>query len=345
MSDDATISAVGRKTAVRAELVLEIERVFEAPRALVFEMWIKAQHVQRWLAIDQFTVLGHGNAQLGVPQRIGMWSPVTGESWQTRQYREITPPSRLVFTHQWDGSAETLVSISFEEQGENRTLMRFRQSGFETANARDLHEAGWAESFDNFGQHAADYLREDAKLVPAGDPAPLVLEIERLFDAPRELVFRLWSAPEHIARWWGPKGYSLSHCEMDFREGGNWRFCMQPQDGAGHWIHGEYREIRPPGRLAFTYVNDADGQEMLVELDFLAEGEKTRLKFRQARFMTVLERNAHRYGWQLTFDIFVDYLRLYGEGRMTGSRLGWRQGEVADVPADLEKFGGNDAAR
>lgn len=306
------------------QIFLEMERVFDAPQALVFEMWIKLRHVQRWLGIERAAVMGYGDARLGGTQRLGMWSPAEGERWHTRVYREISPPSRLVFTHQWDGGAQTLVSISFEALSDDQTLMRFRQTGFDGAVARDLHEAGWAASFDNFGAYLFDYLGEDAKLAPTGDGAPLVLEIDRLFNAPRELVFKLWSSPEHIARWWGPKSLHLSHCEMDFRVGGKWHFCMQPPQGEGHWIHGEYREIRAPERLAFSYINDADGQVMLVELDFLAEGNKTRLKFRQAKFMTVTERNGHRYGWQLSFDIFARYIELYQAGGLSRSRLGWR---------------------
>jgi uncharacterized protein YndB with AHSA1/START domain len=169
------------------------------------------------------------------------------------------------------------------------------------------------------------------------ESADRVLAIDRLFDAPRALVFRLWSAPEHIVRWWGPRGFHLSQCEMDFREGGAWRFCMMPESGRGHWIHGEYREIDPPRRLSFTYTNDADGHDMLVEMDFLAEGEKTRLKFRQAVFMNVRERDGHRGGWTESLEIFERYLELYQSGKLPESRLGWRQGEVPGIAADLPR--------
>ena len=172
----------------------------------------------------------------------------------------------------------------------------------------------------------------------------LVLEIDRTFDAPRALVFRLWSAPEHISRWWGPRGYYLSHCEMEFREGGKWRFCMMPESGKGHWIHGEYREIRSPERLSFTYTNDADGHDMLVEMDFLEEGQKTRLKFRQAVFMNVRERDGHNGGWSEALEIFERYLEryleLYQSGRLSESKLGWRDSAAGgDLPPATAAFG------
>lgn len=142
----------------------------------------------------------------------------------------------------------------------------------------------------------------------------LVLEITRVFDAPRELLFTVWSRPEHIVRWWGPEGFRLSHCEMDFRVGGNWRFCMS-RPGRDHWIHGTYHEIRRPDRLSFTYINDADGHNMLVEIDFIDLGEQTEMRFRQWEFMNVAERNGHRFGWTSTFDILDSYLK-------TGNREG-----------------------
>ncbi len=161
-----------------------------------------------------------------------------------------------------------------------------------------------------------------------------MLEIERLFEAPRALLFRLWSAPEHITRWWGPQGLYLSHCEMEFREGGHWRFCMMPESGTGHWIHGVYREIRSPERLSFTYINERDGHEMLVTLDFVERGDKTLLKFRQARFISVAERDDHNFGWTSTLGIFARYLLLYRGGALSDTPLGWREdGVEADLKA------------
>lgn len=139
-------------------------------------------------------------------------------------------------------------------------------------------------------------------------PAPEdVLEISRVFEAPRALIFRLWSSPEHIVRWWGPEGHFLAHCEMDFREGGAWRFCMRRPDGGDHWISGIYREIAPPERLSFTYINDAAPFETLVELVFAERDGRTEMRFRQAPFPTLEERDGHGWGWGSTFGLLADY--------------------------------------
>jgi uncharacterized protein YndB with AHSA1/START domain len=144
----------------------------------------------------------------------------------------------------------------------------------------------------------------------------LVLDIDRVFDAPRELVWRLWRDPEHMIRWHGPEGYALLECEIDFRVGGKWRRCMSNGPGHQHWIHGEYLEIDEPGRLSFTYINDADGFETVVTMDFLeVGGGRTRMVFEQTPFLNREERDGHGWGWNSGFNCFADYLaRLVGTG-------------------------------
>src|ERR1700756_4323405 len=68
------------------------------------------------------------------------------------------------------------------------------------------------------------------------------LTITRIFDAPRELVFRAWTEPAHLARWWGPRGYTLPSCQLDLRPGGAYSFEMHAPDGAIRIWHGVVRE-------------------------------------------------------------------------------------------------------
>ena len=141
----------------------------------------------------------------------------------------------------------------------------------------------------------------------AGCPAD-VLEITRTFDAPRELVWRLWSSPEHIARWWGPETCWLETVEMDFREGGAWQFWMRNDTGLDHRVSGTYRRIEPPTRLTFTYINAYDGHEMEVDLAFSERDGRTEMRFRQSPFLNVVERDGHALGWSSTFDLLALYL-------------------------------------
>jgi uncharacterized protein YndB with AHSA1/START domain len=85
--------------------------------------------------------------------------------------------------------------------------------------------------------------------LPAGDDRVLV--IARTFDAPRALVWRAFSDPVHLSRWWGPKGYTNPVCELDFRVGGHWHNVMRAPDGAEYPVDVVFSEIVPPERIVY----------------------------------------------------------------------------------------------
>ncbi len=144
------------------------------------------------------------------------------------------------------------------------------------------------------------------------EQAALVLVIDRVFDAPRELVWRLWRDPEHMVRWHGPEGMWLTACESEFRVGGTWRRSMAKDGGYAHWIHGTYLEIVEPSRLRFTYVNDYDGFESKVSLDFTeTEDGRTRMQFRQSPFISKAECEGHGWGWNSGFNLLAEYLSRF----------------------------------
>ncbi|MCU1334598.1 MAG: hypothetical protein JWO19_179 [Bryobacterales bacterium] len=107
------------------------------------------------------------------------------------------------------------------------------------------------------------------------------LVITRVFDAPRELVFRAWTDAKHMAQWWGPKGFTNTIDQMDVRPGGAWRIIMRAPDGAEYPSQGVYREIVPPERLVFTNTAvDKDGNVIIdgfTTVTFADEDGKTKL--------------------------------------------------------------------
>ena len=76
--------------------------------------------------------------------------------------------------------------------------------------------------------------------------------ISREFDAPRELVWRAWTEPAHLARWWGPRLMSTPVCEVEARPGGAYRIVMRGPDGTDYPIRGTFLEVTPPARLVMT---------------------------------------------------------------------------------------------
>jgi uncharacterized protein YndB with AHSA1/START domain len=141
----------------------------------------------------------------------------------------------------------------------------------------------------------------------------LVLDIDRVFAAPPELVWRVWSDPEHLVRWHGPEGCALSQCEQDFRIGGRWRRTMTSGPGHAHVIFGTFLEIDEPRRLSFTYTNERDGFETVVAMDFIGQPDgTTRMLFRQTPFISLQERDGHGRGWRSSFDLLSAYLLVFG---------------------------------
>jgi uncharacterized protein YndB with AHSA1/START domain len=145
------------------------------------------------------------------------------------------------------------------------------------------------------------------------EPSERELTIERIFDAPRELVFKCWTEPERLARWIGPKGFSGTILTCELREGGNYRAHMRGPDGQDHWQHGVFREIAPPERIVRTYCwTDADGRptqpETLLTVTFADLGGRTRLTLHQAVFESVTACDEHRGGWSTAFDKLAEYI-------------------------------------
>jgi uncharacterized protein YndB with AHSA1/START domain len=140
-----------------------------------------------------------------------------------------------------------------------------------------------------------------------------VLVIEREFNAPRALVWKMFTDPRHAANWMGPPDYPSGLHEADVRTGGKWRGRLRAVDGSRELGQGgEYREVREPERLAFTFYWDQDdggrGPETLVEIDFAERGDKTLMRFRQGVFDTTQNRDGHGVGWKGSFDRFAEYL-------------------------------------
>ena len=98
------------------------------------------------------------------------------------------------------------------------------------------------------------------------------LLIERIFDAPPELVFEVWTKPEHLMRWWGPKDFVTVVFDQDFRVGGAYRACIRDASGGDHWMTGTYREIVDGQKIvmSFRWEDGAWGVDNTVTVMFAA---------------------------------------------------------------------------
>lgn len=147
--------------------------------------------------------------------------------------------------------------------------------------------------------------------------------IERIFDGPRELVWKTWTDPAHVMQWWGPKGYTSPTCIADFRVGGAYLYCMRSPEGKDYWTTGVYHEIVEPERIVYTdcfadeqgnrvpasaWGLDGDWpEETLVTVAFEEEDGKTKVTLRHA---DVPEHHVSGFdaGWRESLDKLAEGL-------------------------------------
>ncbi|MDD1667876.1 MAG: SRPBCC domain-containing protein, partial [Methanomicrobiales archaeon] len=232
----------------KEQQTLVITRFFDAPRELVWKAWTEPGRFVKWWGPGGFTVpvaridLRVGGKFLGC-----MRSPDGKDFWSTGTYREIVPLERLVMTDSFadeqgnpvpashygmkgDWPGELLVTVTLGEEN-GGTRLTLRHEGFPDRENRDLAGAGWNQSFDKL----AASLEDEAPFLPGtriiAEPGRQTITITRVFDSPREKVFRAYTDPKLIPLWWGPERYVTTVGKMEARTGGSWRYLQRDAMG------------------------------------------------------------------------------------------------------------------
>jgi uncharacterized protein YndB with AHSA1/START domain len=149
--------------------------------------------------------------------------------------------------------------------------------------------------------------------------------ITRILDAPREVVWKAWTDPEHVKRWWGPKDFTAPIVKSDFRVGGKYLYCMRSAEGKDYWSTGIYREIIPQEKIVATdSFADEKGNivpashygmagdwplELLVTVTFEEQGNKTKFTLRHAGLPAGDMLKMTKDGWNESLDKFAESLR------------------------------------
>jgi uncharacterized protein YndB with AHSA1/START domain len=151
------------------------------------------------------------------------------------------------------------------------------------------------------------------------------LLITRILDAPRESVWKAWTDPDLMKRWWGPKGFTSPYCKIDLRIGGKFLYCMQSPEDKDYWSTGIYREIIAQERIVFSnsfadekgnvvpatqYGMSSDFPlEMLVTVTFEEIEGKTKLTLSHVGIPSGADRDGANVGWNQSLDKLAEGLR------------------------------------
>lgn len=304
------------------EPVLIVTRFFDAPRDLVFQAWTDPRQVGLWWGPRGFTTTTYSmDVRPG-----GVWSFMMhgpdGTDYPNRiVYTEVTRPERLVYAHGGGDEAappEFHVTVTFtEREGKTELTMRSLFPSLEARNRVLPYAVPGAHS-------TLDRLEEHLK-----GPAEPVFRLSRVFDAPRDLVWKAFTEPERLMRWWGPKGMTMEVARVDLRPGGTFHFCLKAPDGSLMWAKWTFVDVAAPERIVHIQsFSDENGGvtryamspdwplEMLNTLTFIERDGKTLFTLTvEAHNATDTERQTFAAGFDSmtggftgTFDQLDEYL-------------------------------------
>jgi uncharacterized protein YndB with AHSA1/START domain len=289
------MAAKNSAAASPADRVLIITRVFDAPRDLVWRAFTELERMSQWWGMKGMTTRVH---KLDFrPGGAFVYSQRTAdgrEMWGKWIYREIVAPERFVvensvtdehgnpvpplFNPAWP--LEMLTTATLTENRGRTTLAIWTTPLNATESQRRAFDDGL--KFMETGFNATldmldEYLAERHPLSESEPASDREIVVTRVFDAPRALVFKAWTDPKHLGRWWGPNGFSITTHEMEFKPSGVWRFVMHGPDGRDYQNKVVYVEIAESERLIYRHVS---GPQFQMTVTFADDGDKTMLTAR-----------------------------------------------------------------
>ena len=248
-----------------------VTRLINAPREKVFKAFTESQQLLKWWGPYGFTNnLVELDVQPGGKWKIEQNMPAGDTQLFYGVYKEVVKNEKLVWSFTWGGrpDVEAITEFKFEEES-GKTLLTVTTT-MPTAEGKQGMIAYGAVQGSN---QSYDKLEEFL----AGEPTDKELIVPRLLNAPRELVFALWTSPEHIKNWWGPTGFTNTISKMDVREGGEWEFVMHGPDGTDYANRNVFLKIEKNEKIVLSH---ATGPVFKITAMFVPQGDKTLLTMR-----------------------------------------------------------------
>lgn len=303
-----------------------ITHIFDAPRDLVYKIYTDPKLIPDWWGPRNLsTIVEKDELRPG-----GIWRYVQHDQQNNEfafrgVYHSIEPKQRIISTFEWEGMPGhvILVTTTFEDQGD-RTIVT-QQNMFQSVQDRDGmmqqgSEQGTIESDERFteildrmrisqmkGETMEEHIHDGG-----------CVDITRVFNAPPEQVWDLWTDANKYMCWWGPKDFTSPYAKLDLKVGGKYLSCMRGPDGKEYWDTGTYEEIVEPSRLVYTDTfSDEHGNavapsyygmsgdkpmDMAIEIILRDVGGKTMLTLEHCGLPEGAMLEQAREGWNQSFD-------------------------------------------
>ncbi|MBI3138988.1 MAG: SRPBCC domain-containing protein [Sphingobacteriales bacterium] len=278
---------------------INITRLVNAPRDLVWEVWTNPEHIRHWWGPNGFySTIFEMDVRPGGNWEFILHGP-DGRNYKNKcVYAIVQKPEKLVYDHV-SGPVFRFTAL-FTEQGDQTQITI--QLLFESTDLRDkvVKEFNAVEGL----LQNVDKLKTYLAYGYAADE----LVFTRIIRAPRELVFKAWTDPRLLSKWWGPSGFTNPVCEIETVPHGRIYIDMKSPDGTVYPMSGEVLEIIPPKKLVFTSVALGPQQQHLLEV---------------RNTLTLEETDGNT---RLSLQVKVSGLQPEGKQHLKGMNEGWSQG-------------------
>jgi uncharacterized protein YndB with AHSA1/START domain len=227
------------------ESEISLIRIFDAPVKMVWDAWTDSEQVAKWWGPRGFTITTHHkDVKTGGSWDYIMHGPDGVDYPNKTKFLEVEPYSRMVYDHgdNDDRAPMFRVTVNFSEiSGKTKMEMTMAFPTVEAAaiSKKIIKKHGGESTWDRL----AEYLSPTDKFV-----------INRSFDAPRDVVFEMWTDPKHLSQWTGPTGSSMEYLKADIKVGGTSFYCMSGVGNTKMYGKVHYKEITKPNRLVYTQV-------------------------------------------------------------------------------------------
>lgn len=229
---------------------LYITRTYDAPVKMVWDAWVDPKQVGQWWGPRGFTLTTKSkDVKTGGHWLYTMHGPDGVDYPNHTKFLEVEKYSHMIYDHGGFEDKPPLfrVSVYFTELAAGKTKMEMTMA-LATAEAaaetkKFIKKAGGDSTWDRL----AEFLEMETTKKD-------VFVINRTFDAPIDLMFKLWTDPKHVSKWMPPTGFDMDYIKADIRAGGESFYCMTGADGLKMYGKANYIEITKPNRLVYTQI-------------------------------------------------------------------------------------------